>query len=205
MDAIIDRHARAVQGSVRVVAEVREPDLPKPTPCAGWTLTDLLIHMTVQHRGFAAAAAGDGADLSHWQAGQLDRSRLVSEYLSEYQSAAAAVISAFAAEDVLVRKFCLPEISTQLPIPAEQAIGFHLVDYVVHGWDVARTLGLGYDVDPDVLDTALLIAQAVPDDDERRRVPGAPFAPRIDSPTGKPLDRVLTLLGRDPAWRPGEL
>lgn len=32
--------------------------MSRPTPCAGWSLRDLLARMTVQHRGFAAAAAG---------------------------------------------------------------------------------------------------------------------------------------------------
>ena len=135
MDEIVDRNARAVQGSVRVVAKVREADLSKPTPCAGWTLADLLTHMTVQHYGFAAAAEGNGADLSHWQPGQPDRGSLV----SGYELAADRVMGAFAAEDILERKFCLPEVSTKLLFPARQAIGFHLVDYVVHGWDVARS------------------------------------------------------------------
>jgi uncharacterized protein (TIGR03086 family) len=198
MDEIVDRNARAVQGSVRVVAKVREADLSKPTPCAGWTLADLLTHMTVQHYGFAAAAEGNGADPGHWQPGQVDQGSLI----PGYALAADRVMGAFAAGDILERKFCLPEVSTQLLFPARQAIGFHLVDYVVHGWDVARSLDLdlGYDVDPDVLDAALMVAQAVPDDHQRRRRPGAPFAPRIESASDAPLDRVLTLLGRDPAW-----
>jgi uncharacterized protein (TIGR03086 family) len=196
MDQIIAGNARAVQRSVQIVNQARPEDLGKPTPCAGWTLADLLTHMTVQHYGFAAAAEGDGADLGHWQAGQLDQAGLV----TEYARAADRVTGAFAAAGVLDREFCLPEISTRVPIPARQAIGFHLVDYVVHGWDVARSLGLRYDIDADVLGAALAVAQAVPNDHERRGRPGAPFAPRLGSASDEPLDRVLTLLGREPDW-----
>ena len=197
---------------MRIVNEVRAEDLSKPTPCAGWTLADLLTHMTVQHYGFAAAAEGDGANLGHWQPVQLDarldsqldarldarldRDRLV----AGYALAADRVTDAFAAAGVLDRKFSLPEVSTAMLFPARQAIGFHLVDYVVHGWDVARSLGLSYDIDPEVLGAALVVAQAVPDDHERRGRAGAPFAPRLGSASDEPLDRVLTLLGRDPAW-----
>jgi uncharacterized protein (TIGR03086 family) len=220
MDQIIACNARAVQQSVQIVNEARAEDLSKPTPCAGWTLADLLTHMTVQHYGFAAAAEGDGASLSHWQASELpgqlsgqpdgrlsgepdgrlsgepDQGRLI----AEYALAADRVTGAFAAPGVLDRKFCLPEISTAMLFPARQAIGFHLVDYVVHAWDVARSLGLRCDIDADVLSAALAVAQAVPNDRERRRRPGAPFAPRLDSASDESLDRVLTLLGRDPAW-----
>jgi uncharacterized protein (TIGR03086 family) len=197
MSEIVTWDARAVQGSVRVVAQIQDTDLGKPTPCASWTLADLLTHMTGQHYGFAAAAEGDGADLGRWQPSP--PTGAASDLVDEYTLAADRVIAAFAAEGVLDRPFSLPEISTRIQFPAEKAIGFHLVDYVVHGWDVARSLGLGYEVEPIVLDAALAIAQAVPDGESRRR-PGAAFAPRREPVGDGPLDRVLTLLGRDPAW-----
>lgn len=115
---------------------------------------------------------------------------------------------------MLDRKFALPEISPKLRFPASQAIGFHLVDYVVHGWDVARSLGLGragYRPEPDLLDSdvlraVLLIAESVPDD-ERRRQPAAAFAPRVPAAPDadpftppSPLDRIVALLGRRPQW-----
>ena len=49
-------HRIAVLQSIDVVNTVREADLVRPTPCEDWDLLDLLAHMTVQHRGFAAAA-----------------------------------------------------------------------------------------------------------------------------------------------------
>jgi uncharacterized protein (TIGR03083 family) len=49
--------ASAVQASVQVVSQARAEDLARPTPCDGWTLTELLAHMTAQHNGFAAATS----------------------------------------------------------------------------------------------------------------------------------------------------
>ena len=155
---LVGLDARAVRASVQVVSQVSAADLARPTPCADWTLADLLAHMTAQHNGFAAAAAGDGADLVHWQTGAP-----VADPVGEYAVAAERVIAAFAAAGVPGGKFVLPEISPKLRFPAVEAIGFHFVDYVVHGWDVARALGLGYDLEPDVLAAAVPIAQAVPD------------------------------------------
>ena len=65
--AIVSLDARAVQASVQVVSLIGPADLARPTPCGDWTLDELLTHMTVQHDGFAGAAAGGGADLSRWQ------------------------------------------------------------------------------------------------------------------------------------------
>src|SRR5487761_339030 len=173
-DSIVRLDARAVRASVEVVSKAGPGDLARMTPWAGWTLADLLAHMTVQHEGFAAAAAGEGADLDRWQQIHQDRGTLV----ARYASAAGQVLDAFAADGVLDRDFSLPEISTQVTFPARQAIAFHLVDYVVHGWDVARSLGLDYDLEPDPLEAALKVALAVPEG-EQRLEPGAAFAPRI--------------------------
>jgi hypothetical protein len=93
----------------------------------------------------------------------------------------------------------LPEISTRLRFPAAEAIGFHFVDYVVHGRDAARALGLGYDLEPCVLAAVRPIAWAVPDG-ERRRRPGAAFAPRVAATGGSVLDEIVALLGRRPDW-----
>src|SRR5690606_13803666 len=71
------------------------------------------------------------------------------------------VVAAFAAGGVLQRPFPLPELRAE-PFPAEQAISFHLIDYVVHSWDVARTLGLEVGFDDDVLAAAETAAADVP-------------------------------------------
>src|SRR5215469_1545900 len=191
---IVRLDASAVRASVQAVSRAGPADLARSTPCAGWTLADLLAHMTAQHHGFAAAAAGDGADLVRWQTGAP-----AADPVGEYATAAAQVVAAFGAPGVLDREFALPEISPQLRFPAEQAIGFHLVDYVVHGWDVARTLGLRYNLEPALLAAALPVARSVPDGQNRRR-PGASFAPRVTVTRGSTLDHIVALLGRRPGW-----
>ncbi|MFB6437477.1 TIGR03086 family metal-binding protein [Streptomyces sp. NPDC056411] len=111
-----------------------------------WTLADLLAHMTAQHHGFAAAALGDGEELAHWRVHPLGN-----DPVGRYTEAADAVLAAFATVDRPDRPFVLPEFGTTQPFPADRAIGLHLIDYVVHSWDVARSLGLGYDPGPDHL------------------------------------------------------
>jgi uncharacterized protein (TIGR03086 family) len=200
-EKIVDQNTQAVRATVRVVALVNDVDLGRPTPCAGWNLGDLLAHMTVQHDGFAAAAAGDGADLGRWQTRRFDPETLVAEYVL----AAGRIMDVFGDPGVLDRHFFLPQVSTRTMFPARQAIGFHLVDCLVHGWDVARALGLPYEPEPDLVCTALTIARTVPDDARRMR-PGAPFKPAIRATVAPPpaeadgLDEVLAWLGRRPGW-----
>jgi uncharacterized protein (TIGR03086 family) len=183
----------AVRASVAVVARLTPADLGRPTPCAEWDLGALLAHMTVQHRGFAAAAAGHGDDLALWQPVPLG-----DDPIHEYAEAAEQVITAFAAEGVLDRGFALPEISTGQLFPGRIAIGFHFIDYVVHGWDVATSLGIPFELPGEVLDAALPRAEAVPGG-ARRTVPGAAFAPALPvTDDAGTLDRILALLGRSP-------
>lgn len=188
---LLSHHAVAVRATVPVVARIRPPDLSLPTPCAEWDLGQLLAHMTVQHQGFAAAATGHGGDLALWRPRPLGDNPG-----QEYAQAAESVITAFADPGVLDRDFQLPEI-TPRPVPGRLAVGFHLVDYVVHGWDVARTLGIAYELPSDVLRAALPIAEGVPAD-ATRLAPGAAFGPRVPDPGDDLFDRILALLGRDP-------
>nr|SBO92287.1 hypothetical protein BN4615_P1801 [Nonomuraea gerenzanensis] len=107
-------------------------------------------------------------------------------------------MEAFAGEGVLDRMFPLPEVGAR-PFTARQAISFHLVDYVVHSWDVARTLGVTVEFPAEVLDAAATVARAVPQG-EARLVPGAAFAPEVPWPGGSALDRIVAVLGRSPDW-----
>jgi uncharacterized protein (TIGR03086 family) len=185
---------RAVHASAGLVAQAAAADLERPTPCTGWTLRDLLAHMTAQHDGFAAASAGDG-DLEHW------RMRAPGDDpVGAYLAAARHVLASFAADGVLDRMFILPEFQRGHTFPAPQAIGFHFIDYVVHSWDVAKTLGLPVGFDPALLDVALGLVRDVPDDD-MRLAPGAVFGPAVPSSGPSSLDQIVALLGRSPHWQ----
>lgn len=187
--------ARAVRTSIAVVEHAAGHDLAIPTPCSAWTLGDLLAHMTAQHRGFAAAARGNGADPANWKIHPL-----AADPVAAYAEAAEDVIAAFAEPGVPERSFALPEFGPGAEFPGAMAIGFHLIDYVVHAWDVARALGVPYELAPDLADDALAIALAVPGGDYRQG-PSAVFAPELTTlADASTLDRILTTLGRSPDW-----
>ena len=88
--------------------------------------------------------------------------------------------------------------------PARQAVSFHFVDYVVHSWDVAKTLGLAARFEPALLEAALAVARAVPGGTARLE-PGAAFGPQVTWPGGSLLDEVVAILGRSPDWQPPTL
>lgn len=194
---VVALDARAVRATLTLAGRTAPADLARPTPCAGWTLRDLLAHMTAQHRGFAAAAHGD-ASPGPWQPRDAGP-----DPVADYRDAAGTVLDAFAAPGILGRDFPLPEFPGSPSVPAGQAIGFHFLDCTVHAWDTARALGTAPPgLDAGLLAAALTAARAVPGG-AHRLGPGAAFGPARPAPAGAgTLDRVVAALGRDPGWAP---
>ncbi|TDK86105.1 TIGR03086 family metal-binding protein [Mycolicibacterium mucogenicum] len=191
---LLGTHRRTILASIDVVNTVGLADLRRPTPCAAWDLAELLAHMTVQHRGFAAAARGGGQELALWDPVSV---RDTDDPISDYAAAAHDMLDAFAGADP-ESQFALPELGTS--VPAEMAIGFHLIDYAVHGWDVAAGLNVPFTLPDDVVAAALPLALAVPDGDFRS-MPNAPFGPARTGDSATNFERLLRHLGRDPQWR----
>src|SRR6201996_1672491 len=196
LDRIRELDRAAVLAAAAVACRIRSGDLGRATPCDGWDVAGLLSHLSVQHRGFAAAARGRGGDLAVWAARPP-----APDPVAAFLAATADVLTAFGAGPMGDRPFRLPEISPTMEFPAAQAMSFHLVDYVVHGWDLARSIGTRPELDRPVLEAAWSVAQQVPDSSRGR--PGSPFGPRVVVPPDTPLlDRIVADLGRDPAWAP---
>ncbi len=165
-----------------------------PTPCGPWNVGELLRHLISQNKRFAAAAAGLDPDA----ACPYDSGELGDDPAGDFRASADEVTAAFAVSDIGERQVVLPELRG--PFPAPVAIGFHVIDFVVHAWDVARSLGRPLDPPAELVEVALRLAAQIPD---AARGPGAPFGPAAAvQPDAPSYQRVLGLTGRDPAWIP---
>lgn len=197
MNELRDLDARATTLTLPMVAGVSRAELRLATPCTDWDLGELVEHMTVQHRMFAAAARAADGDATTRVAHPAGRDGDA----AAYHAACGEVLEAFA-ELPADAELRLPEVIAQ-PLPARLALQFHLVDNVVHAWDVAVSRYRMLDIDGELLDTAVRVASRVPDGPARTE-PGAAFGPRRPVPEGATdLDRLLLLLGRTPGWTPG--
>jgi uncharacterized protein (TIGR03086 family) len=86
-------------------------------------------------------------------------------------------------------------------MPGELALGMILWEYQMHGWDLARATGQAFSPPAAAAEQSLDFAPGMLTGDYQGE--GKPFAPRVEVPaTAPPLDRLLGLSGRDPAWRP---
>ena len=197
---LLDLHARAQDLIDGALVNLPAESLGLATPCSDWTLDGLLRHVLGQNLGLAAAARGGGRNRSEWRPVVLGV-----DPAEDLADSAAALVVAFA-DRGLDGTVWIPEISPSAPIPARAALLAHLVDTVVHGWDVAAALGRAYVVPADVLAAASAVAEAVPDGPSRLQSdPAGPppaFGPALHLPTDDPLDTLLAHLGRDPRWTP---
>jgi uncharacterized protein (TIGR03086 family) len=184
---------QALESTTAIVDRVTPDQLGLPSPCAGWTLADLLRHMVGNNNGFADAAHGLPADAAVWEGRDLagDPSRAFAE-------SAGRVTDAFAADDLFDRKL---EVLGYGQVPGATAVGMHFIDYLVHGWDVARAIDVEYRLDEQLCLTVLTMGERWPQGSPSIWGPGAPFAQPVPVPDDAPTDhRMLAFLGRSPHW-----
>jgi uncharacterized protein (TIGR03086 family) len=178
----------------RILAAVTPRHLDLDTPCAGWTVADLLRHMVGHHRGFAAAAEGKPVDPPLWDEVTLDEHDPAGTYLEAAQQVTGAFMR-------------LPDLDQPMAIhgygtfPARIALNMHGVDFLGHGWDVARAIGVADQLDDALCEHALVLGGRWPDTPEVFGGPGAPFATRVPVEAGEPAyRRLMGFLGRQPGW-----
>lgn len=184
---------QALENTVAIVDKVSPSQLALPTPCAGWTLADLLRHMVAHNNGFAGAVDGRPAEAAVWEGGDLgdDPSRAFAE-------SAQLVIEAFSADDIAERTL---EVFGFGRVPGHTALAMHFIDYLVHGWDVARAIGVDCHLDERLCSAVLAMGERWPAGAPTIWGPGAPFAHPVPVPDSAPADhRMLGFLGRSPTW-----
>lgn len=183
-------HRRALAAATPVLDGVRAADLAAPTPCAGWDLLALLGHVIGQNHGFAAAVEAPDAPVSAFA----DRPPAPDGTAAAWAASAARLTAAFDAAD-LDRRVLLAELSSENRFPVATVVGFHLLDTVVHAWDVATALDIPFRPDDELVAATLTVAKAVPTGATRQR-PGATFAPVLPDDGTDDWRHALALLGR---------
>lgn len=176
-----------------LVLAVDDDQLGGPTPCPAYTVGDLVEHiggLAVEFRYAARKEPTPGeqraGDASALEDGWRDR-------IAGDLDALAAAWTDPAAYDGVTH-------AGPIDLPAPVAASVALDEVVVHGWDLARSVGRPYDADP----TAVAVcAEFVASFDAPADDDGGLFGPPVSVPDdAPPLDRLIGLTGRDPAWTP---
>ena len=182
----------AARRTACLVAGIGDAQLAAPTPCSEFTLGELLRHVGEMATTFTAAAR-KRRDASPVREGDDDtasakalRERVRADVLG--LALAWRTPTAWTGETTAA--------GTRLDSATAGLIA--LDELVVHGWDIARASGQGFDCDPHSVRFATSFFTRLPEPLRHGR-----FGPPVDPPAhATELERLIALTGRDPVWAP---
>ena len=186
-------HHRAVELLERALGYTRGalatvgPDRSGPTPCAGWSLADLLLHMDDGLYAFLEAAEG---------AVRVEVPRRPVADVDLLQSKACHLLGVWSAPT--------PEyvVVGDRPVLSGLLVSAAALEITVHGWDVGRATGADQEIPDDLARALMPVAQAVVLAEDR---PERFAAPRRTDPDASWGDVLLGFLGRPDQTNPSRI
>ena len=115
----------------RRLAGVRPDQLPRPTPCAEWTVRDLISHVVGE--SIMSERLLHGADAEEARFG-LDGDILGADASASFATAASAEYRAFEESGATERTVHHPAMD----MAGAQLLGFRIGGLTLHSWDLAR-------------------------------------------------------------------
>ncbi|GAA4937149.1 uncharacterized protein (TIGR03086 family) [Actinomycetospora succinea] len=170
----------------RVIGGIGDDDLDRPTPCGEWRVRDLVGHLLAFTAHFirvarheAAEAGGGPEDVpADWRA-------VLDGRLTEL-TAAWAEPSAWEGEGS----------AGGLTMPRADLGVVAVEELVLHGWDLAQSVGAEFSVRDEDLDAVRGFVSQFEHAPQESRT--GLYGPVVDAAASTELERVLTLAGRDP-------
>ena len=189
VDPLADLDA-AIAGAERIVARIRADQWELPTPCDGVDVRAMVNHLVAGNLAFVTLITGTEPPVR-------DADHLGDDPFFALRASADLLVAALRAPGITARTYQLPFGE----VPGAALAGIRITEFLGHGWDLARATGQKWSPPADATQASLSFAPAMLTDDYQGQ--GKAFAPPVDVPAGAPpLDRLLGLSGRDPAWSP---
>lgn len=154
--------ASAMDGFASVVASIGPEHWDLPTPCDGWSVSDVVEHVFAGEHFTVAVLGGSRLDEAV-AATRVELARVVSDRLSQLTTASAAALAAF---DGSLDRTIEHRVGV---ISARRMLGFRIIDELGHTWDVATAIGQPVNLDADALSVGVEVALA-----ERPTLEGSP-------------------------------
>lgn len=186
-----DLHDAALDAAVAVIDAIPDAAWDGPTPCAAWTVRDVVGHLAWGNRVLAAATRG-----APFREPAGDRTITLPPPLPAAYRATVREVRLALQADGLPDTIAFPTG----PVTPAAALRIRVQDLVVHVWDLTAAVGAEWCVDDTLTAAAERTAR------ERRAagtLPPSQFGPPGDlSIASSPLDRLLLTVGRQPDWSP---
>ena len=131
----LDALALARSEFARRLRLVTADDWQRPTPCADWTVRDLVVHVVGGDRMSAALVRGATREEATAVRRTID---LGDDAVAAFDAEADTLAAAFAGPGAFERNCPHP---SGVDMPGARLLGFRIGDYTLHGWDLARAIG----------------------------------------------------------------
>ncbi|MEU6083942.1 TIGR03086 family metal-binding protein [Streptomyces sp. NPDC047108] len=184
---ISERLDAAARQAVPVVRGVDDGRLGDPTPCAEYTVRDLLNHLFHVVIGFQAIAAREDADFT------TTPDYLDGDWRSRFADETARLVTAWGAPGAD------EGVAGSMNLPARTLGSMALLDLTVHGWDLARATDQEFTPDTESIRTLGTLIEEMGPTARTMKVFGEPVAVREGA---EPIEVLLAATGRDPGWSP---
>lgn len=187
---VLDRAHAALRAAV---AGTRSDQWTRPTPCAEWTVAQVVQHAVGDQQAYAGALTGSGYPEDDPFAPSDVLTEDAVEMVDKALAASTAAYAAVRPDDAHVA-VPLP----QGPLPATVAAGAAALDAAVHAWDIAVATGQRPLLGDELASALLAVAPEIVEP-----VRAFAFAPALDTgDAATPTATLLGYLGRDPSWAP---
>jgi uncharacterized protein (TIGR03086 family) len=187
MRQLVDRYVAALDEVDRHVGAIGPDSWHNSTPCTEWDLRQLLDHLVYETLWVPDLVAG--ATLEE-VGGRYEGDRLGNDPKGAWTKARAAAV-----ERVRSSPLDVPVHTSGGETTADAYLTEMLFDAVIHGWDVAQSIGVEHEIDDDVArDLEAWFAPSA----ERMVAAGVIARPIEVSPKADAATRLIALSGRTP-------
>lgn len=191
MHAPVDFH-HAARDAGAVIAGIRDDQLSWPTPSPDYSVGDLLDHFDGLSLEFQLSARKSARPPGTGGPPKADAGHLAEGWRERIPNQLTALADAWADPAAWDGETAAGRVA----LDAVAAGMFALDEIVVHGWDLARSTGQSYSPDLRAVRACAEFLESQPRNPEI-------FGPVVAvDDSASPLDRLVGLTGRDPAWTP---
>ena len=182
----LDLLARALDQTGNLVQHIQPEQADLPTPCSAFDVQKLVNHTVYDLRTFNILLNGG-------QRESPDRDLIGQDWAAAYRAAADELMATWRARGTE------GTLKSQLgELPLKWAVGQHLADIAVHGWDIARATAQPANLDSEIGEVALEWGRA----NLKPEFRGQAFGPEQPADPDAPVyDRLAAFFGRNPDWK----
>lgn len=188
--SVADLYSNGLDFVTSIVDRLPDDAWDRPSPCADWRLLDVLGHLGITTRFGIDVLEGRQAA---WQPPSRPGDAVEGPPKEWWRQLAAHAHEVIAGVDL--------DRTVETPAgPRRVGAGltFPAVDLYVHGWDMARAVGLEVDIPPEAVRFGRSVLEPIPAEQLRRP---ATFGPEVPAPEdASPTAAFLAWTGRDPGW-----